>query len=1165
MKKYLLLAAFGVASIYASAQTHTCAGGSVTVVPQPQVQGQTCSKSSTSYINNYSLQQSYVPDASTAVKTIKIAFHIWQDAGAGGNWINTPADIAFLNSIETTLNTQFFNANDAPSDPLPGVPFISDSKIRVELENIYFYTDGTLHGSAWNHSAMNSKAKIDHPECSEYLNIHFAGSSTAVFGLQSVDIDGDYYIATSGGGDGTGQGNGNGWAAAQHLSHEIGHALGLCHTWAGSYCTESVSPSYLDLLTDVFAGPPYVLHQSAWGMDPTDPGNTATNNMMGSTYQAGYFSPLQMGRMHRELSLDGVRKYATGHSGTPLEITSNETWDFDTKLYKDLVVKNGATLTIKCLVRFVKEAKVIVEPGGHLIIEGGHLTKALFEDWWGGIYVSGNSNQPQTTAAQGKITIINDGKISYARDAITNIGVDANGGWIWGTTGGIIDANEALFHNNRRDVQLLSYVPTGAKNEKYNASFIDCEFIRNGNYQIESMIPSVTMWNVAGVEIRGCQFRNENNPDWAYEGGAIFTIEASYKVHENISTGCTFNGYADAIRSEGDFSVAFPITVVGANFSGNIHSIYLDAVQNAKIAYNNIAVKANYNYTPPVGKPFQSGAYGIYMNCSNLFLLHDNDLTNPDGTNYYSVGIAVNTNSGAADQVYHNALDNFYEAFQALGVNRSGTNPDIGLNYICNDFGSTTVNSNDIKVHVDGSIAGSQGENGVVPHNRFSNTLSSRHFDNLGPIVKYPIPGLGLRAEPVNRIGLSVNSQSGSVNYNTYCVSRPKPSIVANPSVAIGDIQNIEAQIIQDRNLLSQLIDDGSTPQLEAEILFASGQTEYQNLYIDLMNMAPYVSEENLLNLIEITDFPELALRNIMIANPHSSRSPEVWEALLAREPALSQQTLDDIEGEQQTITAKDVLDMKIAGEQVSSEYLSVQLMQFYAEGLGENTSYLQDLKNHLLYRDEVYFRYALVDLYLSEGNVTAANAALANIANQCEMGGTEDEEYIFMNQFYSVITPLVDNENRLDELNGTAIDALTEIVQNGVGMATGKARAFLALNGSSTSYYEPLIDINGQYKSTMTSGSTSRLQVAEPAFDLYPNPATDHVILQWDWFKAGLTKGFDVYIRDMKGALIRRVEVKDPQVNTKLLGLEGITPGIYLISAEQDDNVVYQSKLTIQ
>ncbi len=359
-------------------------------------------------------------------------------------------------------------------------------------------------------------------------------------------------------------------------------------------------------------------------------------------------------------------------------------------------------------------------------------------------------------------------------------------------------------------------------------------------------------------------------------------------------------------------------------------------------------------------------------------------------------------------------------------------------------------------------------------------------------------------------------------------------------------------------------MDEGSTPQLEAQILFASGQTEYQDLYIDLMSMAPYVSEENLLNLIGITDFPELALRNIMVANPHSSRSPQVWDALVSREPALSQQTLDDIEAEQQTITAKDVLDMKIAQGQVGSEYLSIQLMQYYAEHLGENATLLLDLKNHLQYRDEAYFRYALVDLYLSEGNVAAANTALSNINSQCELGGEEQEELMTMNQYYAVVNPLIANDSRLDLMSSNDVGILDGIAQDGRGISQGKARALLALNGVSTTYYEPLIDINGQYKS-LTVPNPNRLQVAASAFELYPNPATDHTILQWDWFKAGLSTGFDIYIRDMKGALIQKVDVGDHQVNTKMLRLNGVIPGIYLLSVEQGDKLVFQAKLTVQ
>ena len=50
-----------------------------------------------------------------------------------------------------------------------------------------------------------------------------------------------------------------------------------------------------------------------------------------------------------------------------------------------------------------------------------------------------------------------------------------------------------------------------------------------------------------------------------------------------------------------------------------------------------------------------------------------------------------------------------------------------------------------------------------------------------------------------------------------------------------------------------------------------------------------YVSIDNLLNVIYIEDYPELALRNILLANPHGLRDGEVWDAITNRTPALSQ------------------------------------------------------------------------------------------------------------------------------------------------------------------------------------------------------------------------------------------------------------------------------------
>ncbi len=1162
MKKLKILLASGLLSGSLLGQTYTCHSGGSSLEDAPE--GLNCTRNSSSYQNTYRQQQNYIPDANTATKTIKIAIHSWQDGSGGGNYINTPADLAFLQSMVDFINNQFFNANDQPSDPLPGVPFIFDTKIRFSLEGVYFYADDALHGSAWNHLDMNNKALTDHPECIEYLNIHFAGSTTATFGLQS-SIGGEH-IATSGGGDGSGTGNGNGWVAAQHLSHEIGHALGLCHTWCCDNCKEKVDPTLSDFLSDVFAGPPYSLHQSAWSLDPTLPTNTATNNMMGSTFAAGYFSPLQMGRMHRQLALGNIRNLASGYTAEPLEITSNEEWDFSMKLYRDLVVKSGATLTVKCFVRFVKEARVIVEPGGELILDGGHLTKSEFEDWWGGVYVSGNSSQAQIPSQQGKISILNQGQISYARDGITNIGIEENGGWILGTTGGIIEANNAIFKNNRRDIQLLGYTPPFSKNEKYNATFTDCQFVRDNDYTIESMLQSITLNSVAGVSIVGCTFDNQNTGDLAYHGGAIRAVSATFRVHENSSSvGCTFNGYADAIRCEGNFSIAFPTTIVGATFTNNIHSIYLGSTENPKVAHNSVSTRADHNYVPPANTPFQSGAYGIYLENTGLFSLHDNTLSNPDGTAFLSAGIVIKDNGGTAAQVYHNTIDNYTYGIQAIGNNNDGFNADVGLNFSCNDLGSNNANGTDIIVGSQGGVAGSQGTALKLPNNRFSPGSNIRHFDNFSGNVKYGYGTGDPRVIPVNYTGVTTIPSVLLANYSSNCASRPKPPIVNDHEVTQQDLALIEDQITLDLDIKAELIDQGSTPTLEAQILFASDQSEYQDLYIDLMDMSPYVSDENLLNLISLNDFPELALRNVMVANPHSSRNGEVWDALVAKDPPLSQQTLDDIEGEIQTITAKDVLDMQIANSQTASELISVQLMEYFAEEMSADPAFLDLLKTHLKSRDEVAFRYALVDILLAEGAVSSASQELLAIDVECQLGNREQSEHIFMTQLYTVLNTAITAGHSLAQLPTGLVTDLTGIVNGGSGLAVARARALLELNGVPPSYVEPILNETGSYK-TKPSVDIDRVQAPNPAFKLYPNPAGTYTLLQWNWFEAGLndSKGLTARLTDTRGTLIRSISIDDPQVNSKMISLDQLAPGIHIVHVKQGNNDLYQAKISV-
>lgn len=95
-----------------------------------------------------------------------------------------------------------------------------------------------------------------------------------------------------------------------------------------------------------------------------------------------------------------------------------------------------------------------------------------------------------------------------------------------------------------------------------------------------------------------------------------------------------------------------------------------------------------------------------------------------------------------------------------------------------------------------------------------------------------------------------------NVNYNTSWVDRPELNVKTGPEY-LGDYNAAEAELSLRQAQRDNWLNGGNTPSLEAQILFADDQQDYQNLYIDLMNASPYVETQLLLDVIAIEDYPE--------------------------------------------------------------------------------------------------------------------------------------------------------------------------------------------------------------------------------------------------------------------------------------------------------------------
>ena len=112
-----------------------------------------------------------------------------------------------------------------------------------------------------------------------------------------------------------------------------------------------------------------------------------------------------------------------------------------------MIVDSGATLTVTCTLSFVPQARLIVRPGGKLIVDGGTLTSACAGEMWQGIEVVGDRTQHQNAAHQGTVILRNYATIENAHCAIKT-GLAGNE---WLTADGIVQCTGSTLRNDMAD------------------------------------------------------------------------------------------------------------------------------------------------------------------------------------------------------------------------------------------------------------------------------------------------------------------------------------------------------------------------------------------------------------------------------------------------------------------------------------------------------------------------------------------------------------------------------------------------------------------------------------------------------------------------------------------------------------------------------------------
>jgi len=410
------------------------------------------------------------------------------------------------------------------------------------------------------------------------------------------------------------------------------------------------------------------------------------------------------------------------------------------QLLGTIEVDSGGVLTLYDTAKMGNVARLIVRPGGKLIVDGGTLTSACDGVMWQGIEVVGDRTKRQLAQYQGTVELKNGARIENAMCAIRTGGLSDTVHYF--TTGGIISAENTTFRNNRQSVVINSYAYTAPSGgiANYNATFSRCTLkVDNSNlFAVNNVAFSehVKLWDVKGVLFRGCVFEN-NTSNPLSSGRGIYAEDAGLEVEPycprplmvnececpaSLATYGSFSGFTAAVEVNTSGN-SYPVRIDGTSFSNNGTGVRINSNNYVSVTRNTFNLDS---------WPLSSRSnVGLYLNTCTGYLVEDNtfERTNYPSGQYFidnSTGICVE-NSG----IFFNSL--YRNQFSKLtsGISISGTNGNLnrgGLQMTCNLFAG---GKRDIYLNNGANVSYIQGSPSKGADNVFlSNTLNISNFYN---------------------------------------------------------------------------------------------------------------------------------------------------------------------------------------------------------------------------------------------------------------------------------------------------------------------------------------------------------------------------------------------------------------------------------------------------
>jgi len=300
-----------------------------------------------------------------------------------------------------------------------------------------------------------------------------------------------------------------------------------------------------------------------------------------------------------------------------------------------------------------------------------------------------------------------------------------------------------------------------------------------------------------------------------------------------------------------------------------------------------------------------------------------------------------------------------------------------------------------------------------------------------------------------------------------------------------------------------------------------------------------------------ISIYVRALIRDVMVANPHSAKSPKVMAVLEQREEPLPKELMDEIKAGKDQISARQELELTKSDLQAERAASRSDLIQAYQD---ENN--YDSLRWALTAFPEPLSEYQKAWTWFDEGNTGNGIAALQNLDIETIPAHHRDDQpgYVLL---AGILDQIATDSSYILQEDTTAIESLLTLAADS-SSAGASARDLLSALRIIT--YEPSFTLpdTSLKSSPVINKPETKGKTTQETLSVFPNPADDYIVIAYQLDKEG-----ELSIISQNGRIVHS-QILKPGYSQVVVRVEHLASGTYIATMVKGKKAV-SSKFSIK